>query len=512
MITVENIGNAASSNAITITDALAPGLELLGYTGNNWICTGTTMVSCDFNGVLAPGATTTITLTVSVGSSATHADNTAIVSGGGDPSCPQAPRCIGTVPLPVIAPALILEKVGVLNNSVVAPDSQSNPGDEIDYTITVTNTGAGLALGVVVSDPLLPVLSCTINALPVVLPMSLQAGESLICAGTYVLTAMDIDNGMVDNTAVVSASNACPPGPNCTGSTSTPLSTAPLLSLSKAAMPNPFVVGETGNYLITVSNNGNADTNAPIVVNDTLATGVVLQSASGTDWSCIGTTDLVCTFSGVLAPSQSTQLNLLVFITPEAVHADNTAVVEGGGDPTCPTLPRCTDTVPVPLVGADLGIDKFHDGDFMQGQIGAQFSILVTNFGNVASAGTVTVDDFLPAGLMATAIGGAGWTCTLTPLRCTRDDALLPGDSFPIITLTVDVAVDAPISVINEATVMNVGDPNPDNDRDLDPVDIEPGTAGVQAIGIPVNNHWMLLTMALMLLLVGYYGLQRRNH
>jgi uncharacterized repeat protein (TIGR01451 family) len=510
-ITVENVGNAATSSAITITDALAPGLSFVDYESNNWLCSGTNVVSCDFNGVLAPGASTSIVLTVFVDSAATHADNTAIGSGGGDPTCPQEPRCIGTVPVPVIAPLLVLEKSGVLDNSIVAPDSQSNPGDEIDYTITVANTGSGVALGVTVNDPLLPVLACTINALPVDLPMSLQAGESLICSGTYVLTAMDIDNGVVDNTAVVTASNACPPGPNCTGSTSTPLSTAPLLSISKTAMPNPFVVGETGEYLITVSNNGNANTSAPIVVTDSLATGVVLQSSSGTDWNCVGTTDLVCTFSGVLVPSASTQLTLLVFITPEAVNGDNTAVVEGGGDPTCPTLPRCTDSVPVPLVGADLGIDKFHDGDFMQGQMGAMFSILVTNFGNVASAGTVTVEDILPPGLTATAIGGSGWACTLTPLRCTRDDALLPGDSFPVITLTVDVAEDAPISVINEATVMNVGDPNPDNDRDLDPVDIEPGTGGVQAIGIPVNDHWMLITMAFMLLLVGYYGLQRRN-
>lgn len=510
-ITVENVGNAATSSAITITDALAPGLSFVDYEGNNWLCSGTNVVSCDFNGVLAPGASTSIVLTVFVDSAATHADNTAIGSGGGDPTCPQEPRCVGTVPVPVIAPLLVLEKSGVLDNSIVAPDSQSNPGDEIDYTITVTNSGSGVALGVTVNDPLLPVLACTINALPVDLPMSLQAGESLICSGTYVLTAMDIDNGVVDNTAVVTASNACPPGPSCTGSTSTPLSTAPLLSISKTAMPNPFVVGETGEYLIIVSNNGNVDTSASIVVTDSLATGVVLQSSSGTDWNCVGTTDLVCTFSGVLAPSASTQLTLLVFITPEAVNGDNTAVVEGGGDPTCPTLPRCTDSVPVPLVGAGLGIDKFHDGDFMQGQMGAMFSILVTNFGNVASAGTVTVEDILPLGLTATAIGGSGWTCTLTPLRCTRDDALLPGDSFPFITLTVDVAEDAPISVINEATVMNVGDPNPDNDRDLDPVDIEPGIGGVQAIGIPVNDHWMLITMAFMLLLVGYYGLQRRN-
>jgi uncharacterized protein (TIGR03437 family) len=42
--------------------------------------------------------------------------------------------------------------------------------------------------------------------------------------------------------------------------------------------------------------------------------------------------------------------------------------------------------------------------------------------------------------LTATAIGGTGWSCTLTPLACTRSDALAAGASYPAITVTVNVA------------------------------------------------------------------------
>jgi uncharacterized protein (TIGR03437 family) len=45
--------------------------------------------------------------------------------------------------------------------------------------------------------------------------------------------------------------------------------------------------------------------------------------------------------------------------------------------------------------------------------------------------------------LTATAIGGTGWNCTLTPLTCTRNDALASGAAYPDITVTVSVANNA---------------------------------------------------------------------
>ena len=60
-----------------------------------------------------------------------------------------------------LVPILTTTKTGVLDNTVVAPNDQSNPGDTIAYTITVTNSGNGPATNVVVTDPLLPGLSCT---------------------------------------------------------------------------------------------------------------------------------------------------------------------------------------------------------------------------------------------------------------------------------------------------------------------------------------------------------------
>ena len=101
-------------------------------------------------------------------------------------------------------------------------------------------------------------------------------------------------------------------------------------------------------------------------------------------------------------------------------------------------------------VGPDLSIAKAHVGNFGQGNVGDVYTIIVTNIGTTASSGMITVADVLPAGLTATAIGGDGWTANLGSLTCTRTDALDAGAAYPLITVTVNVASNAPATVTND--------------------------------------------------------------
>lgn len=94
------------------------------------------------------------------------------------------------------------------------------------------------------------------------------------------------------------------------------------------------------------------------------------------------------------------------------------------------------------------------------------------NVGLNPTSGTVSVVDTLPAGMTATAISGTGWSCTLATLTCTRSDALAAGASYPDITVTVNVAANAPASVINTATVSGGGETNTANDTATDPTTI----------------------------------------
>jgi hypothetical protein len=119
---------------------------------------------------------------------------------------------------------------------------------------------------------------------------------------------------------------------------------------------------------------------------------------------------------------------------------------------------------------SDLTIVKSHAGNFRLGDIGDTFAITVSNVGLGSTFGTVTVVDTIPAGLTATGMAGTGWTCNVGTTSCSRSDALAPAASYPPITLTVNVAANAPPILINTATVSGGGEVNLNNDTATDTV------------------------------------------
>ena len=137
-------------------------------------------------------------------------------------------------------------------------------------------------------------------------------------------------------------------------------------------------------------------------------------------------------------------------------------------DTTQSTADNAPATASVTIAPPDMTIAKSHSGNFTQGQIGATYSITATNSGSAPTSAAVSVTDTLPAGLTATAISGTGWTCVLGTLTCTRSDALAAGASYPVITLTVNVANNAAASVTNSVTVSGGGQTNTSNDTATD--------------------------------------------
>jgi hypothetical protein len=104
---------------------------------------------------------------------------------------------------------------------------------------------------------------------------------------------------------------------------------------------------------------------------------------------------------------------------------------------------------------AVLGIAASHTGNLIQGLAGA-YSVIVTNeTGAPATTGIVTVTETVPAGLTLAAMGGARWACGGN--SCTRADALAGGASYPAITVTVNVAVNAAPPLINSVSLSGGG-------------------------------------------------------
>jgi fibronectin type 3 domain-containing protein len=125
-------------------------------------------------------------------------------------------------------------------------------------------------------------------------------------------------------------------------------------------------------------------------------------------------------------------------------------------------------TPPPPPPPPDLTVTKIHTGAFSQGQVGASYTLTVNNISTGPTSGLLTISDSLPVGLTATAISGAGWTCTLATLTCTRSDVLAGSASSPIIVVTVNVAADAAAVVTNIATVSGGGETNTGNNAASD--------------------------------------------
>ena len=90
----------------------------------------------------------------------------------------------------------------------------------------------------------------------------------------------------------------------------------------------------------------------------------------------------------------------------------------------------------------DLSISKTNSNTFNQGDIGDTYSIIVTNSGSGATAGTVTVTDVVPAGLTPTGLSGTGWATNISgqTVTATRSDTLAASISYATLTLTVNVA------------------------------------------------------------------------
>ncbi|MFC4427849.1 beta strand repeat-containing protein [Deinococcus navajonensis] len=103
------------------------------------------------------------------------------------------------------------------------------------------------------------------------------------------------------------------------------------------------------------------------------------------------------------------------------------------------------------------------------------YTLTVSNSGNAPTVGTVTVTDTLPAGLTATAIFGTGWTCDPLPtLKCTRNDALVMGSTYPVITLVIRAPYTTELestaslrTITNSATVSVSGETNTSNNTGI---------------------------------------------
>jgi len=142
----------------------------------------------------------------------------------------------------------------------------------------------------------------------------------------------------------------------------------------------------------------------------------------------------------------------------------------------------------------DLIVDLSHTGNFTQGDVGATYTVTVTNNGSASTNASITATmDPLPTGLTATSFTGAGWSqLSLSPPTATFAGTLSAFESNDKLKLTVNVAANATTPLTPNVTVAGGGETNTANDSDNDPtiviVNQAPTIAGT-AVNQPVNDN-----------------------
>ncbi len=472
-ITVTNVGTAPTSGTITVIDTLPNGLGFVSGTGTGWSCSAVGQtVTCTNSGPLAAGASSDITLIVSVGPEAVPSvTNSVTVSTPNDPT-----------------PDNNADDDPTIVNFPLVPDlaiSKSHSGDFIvgtngTYTITVTNIGSGSTTGTITVTDTLPAGLGFISGTGAGWSCS-AVGQTVTCtnpgplapnaSSTLTLTVSVGPEAVpsVTNSVTVNTLNDSNPNNNSDDDPTNIL--AADLALEKTHTGD-FAVGTTGVYTITVTNVGTGPTTGTITVTDTLPTGLSFVSGTGTNWTCfaIGQT-VTCTNPGPLAPNASSTITITVNVESSAYPSvTNSATVSTPGDIN---PDNNSDDDPTTITAPDLAVVKSHVGNFVVGQNGV-YTITITNIGTAPTMGTITAID-LPPGMTFVSGTGPGWACSPTPptITCVNHNPLLPGEST-VITLTVYVTPSAYPGGVNTVTVSTPNDTDPSNDTYEDPTDVDP--------------------------------------
>jgi uncharacterized repeat protein (TIGR01451 family) len=177
----------------------------------------------------------------------------------------------------------------------------------------------------------------------------------------------------------------------------------------------------------------------------------------------------------------------------------NNVSVVGGGDAN----PTNNSFQLVTAVGSpNLSISKIATpATFNPGQNGVVYTITVTNAGNAASSGVITVTDTLDASLNYVNATGSGWSCGAAGhvVTCTTN-AIVPVGASTLITLTANVAASAPAFVLNSAIVSGGGDVN----SSKSPFQLETPVSGGGSLppvqGVPAVTTRVLVAAGIMLI------------
>ncbi len=497
-------------------------------------------------GTIPAGSTVTITFRVTINnplpSGVTKVSNQGIVSGGNFPNTPTDNPKTPTPNDPTDTPVVAAPIIRADKSDLLAVDADNNgvpsPGDTLLYTVTLRNSGNTAATNVQFTDT--PDVNTTLVAGSVVSsqgvvisgnggvpPVVVNIGTIPAGATVTITFQVRIKNPLpagvtqVANQGFVSGSNFPntptndPKTPQPNDPTITPVTSAPLITASKADFlvvdaDNNGVVspGDTLMYNVVINNTGNTAATG-VVFNDipdtntTLVIGSV-QTTQGTITSGNAGTPPVTVNIGTIPAGGSVTISFRVKINnplPAGVtQVANQGVVSSNNFPNVPTDdpktpqpndPTVTPVVTAPVISAakadSLIVDADGNGVPSPGDT-LLYTVTIRNTGNAAATSVVFTDTpdantTLVAGSVQTSQGSVTGGNAGTP-PVTVNVGTIPAGSTVTVTFRVTINNPLPVGVTkvsNQGVVSGGNFPSTPTDDPKTPAPNDPTDTPVTA-------------------------------
>jgi uncharacterized repeat protein (TIGR01451 family) len=405
-------------------------------------------------GVLAPGASSTVSFDVTVDANTAAGTTISELATASYTWAPDAAVLSGdstTVTSTVDVTTLAVS--GTVTGTIDAnSNGRVDAGDELDYSLTATDTGSTALTAVDITDSA-GAASCAST--------SLAAGASTTCTGSYVVTQADVDAGTGSFIDTVKATGTPSGGAAQISSAAVPVSHSiavnPDFAATKTADRASYLVGEPITYTVTIGNSGGAGSAS---FADQVPAGVTVTTVS-----CSAPGPATCSTSGptgnlvsgsMVIPAAGQVTYTIVGVVAAGGSVANSATITpitagctsqcGGGPAGTGPLTANANPVFTQSAAAD-------SASYIVGQpITYQLTVGNTGYG----AGTATVHDAVPTivtvGSM-TCSATVGSTCNTTGSVGNILDgtvALAPGGSA---VYTVTGTLNAPGNALDQVKV-----------------------------------------------------------
>ena len=401
------VANAGPDDAATVvmSDPLPPEVVFRTLVSSpGWSCTtpaigSSGLVSCS-NPLLASGASSTFTIAVRVApgvpGGSTISNSADVSSQTFDPSAANDSASA----LTTLSSAPALRLVKVLTGSIDNDNSGTiTLGDQLDYTVTATNSGNVELTNVVLSDDHFPATAtCS----------SLLVGADCVLLGSYTVQSTDVSTGSVTN--VGSARSAEVPGP-VTASVVTPIggavTPAPAMTVAKVLTgtvdndsSGSITAGDRLDYGVTATNTGNVPLGNVLVSDDHFAATTTCASVP-VNGTCVLTGSYVVQGSDTSAGSVTNIGSATSTEVPGPVTSSVTTAIIASPVPSMTVAKLLTGTV-----------DNDSSGSVSPGDR-LDYSVTASNNGNVPLGNVVVSDDHFATTTTCASVPVSG-TCVLT--------------------------------------------------------------------------------------------------